>query len=129
MRHIIARSMGLLLVTVLCCAACGASSHEPPGSNTPPVQDPATPPAATPPAATPPGETIVAGSDPCQRDADCVPVCGCHPAACVAKATAPACEGGMMCTQECRPGTMDCGGGCLCKEGRCAARLVDAPDR
>ncbi len=124
MRHIIARSMGLLLATVLCCAACGASSNEPPGSNTPPVQDPATPPAAS-----PTDETIVAGSDPCQSDADCVPVCGCHPAACVAKATAPACEEGLMCTQECRPGTMDCGGGCLCKDGRCAARLVNAPTR
>ncbi|AUX45307.1 hypothetical protein SOCE26_067890 [Sorangium cellulosum] len=122
MRHIIERSTGLLLFTVLCCAACGASSHEPPGASAPPVQDPATPPAAT-----PTGETIAVGSDPCQTDADCAPACGCHPAACVAKATAPACEEGRVCTQECRPGTMDCGGGCLCKEGRCAARLVNAP--
>ncbi|KYF94103.1 hypothetical protein BE20_07480 [Sorangium cellulosum] len=125
MRHILDRSMGFLLAAVLCCAACSASRNEPPGSNAPPAPDPAT----TTPTATPTDDSIAVGSDPCQSDADCVPVCGCHPAACVAKATAPACEGGMMCTQECRPGTMDCGGGCLCHEGRCAARLVNAPAR
>ncbi|AUX28988.1 MULTISPECIES: hypothetical protein [Sorangium] len=124
MRHILDRSMGLLLATVLCCAACGASRNEPPGSNAPPAPEPATTPTAA-----PTDDSIAVGSDPCQSDADCVPVCGCHPAACVAKATAPACEEGRICTQECRPGTMDCGGGCLCHEGRCAARLVNAPAR
>ncbi|MGK3966810.1 hypothetical protein WMF38_21880 [Sorangium sp. So ce118] len=125
MRHIFQRSqrsMGILLAAVLCGAACGGPPREPPGPSAPPGQQPATPPTAA-----PTGDDIVVGSDPCESDADCVPVCGCHPAACVGKASAPACEEGRVCTQECRPGTMDCGGGCLCKDGRCAARLMNAP--
>ncbi|WP_437897857.1 hypothetical protein [Sorangium sp. So ce124] len=146
MRHILDGSMGVILAAGLCGAGCRASAHEPagtnappganappgtnvppgtnasPGTNIPPTEEPATPPAAA-----PMGERIVVGSDPCKSDADCVPVCACHAAACIAKATAPTCDRGLMCTQECRPGTMDCGGGCLCQGGRCAARLINVP--
>ncbi|WP_437865171.1 hypothetical protein [Sorangium sp. So ce363] len=136
MRHILDGSMGVILAAGLCSAACRASAHDPPGmnappgTNAPPAEEPAAPPAeepAAPPAAAPMGERIVVGSDPCKSDADCVPVCACHAAACIAKATAPMCDRGLMCTQECRPGTMDCGGGCLCQGGRCAARLINVP--
>ncbi len=58
----------------------------------------------------------------CKTDADCVPAECCHPKTCVAKGSAPSC-GGVMCTKECRGGTMDCGGGCHCDKGSCAARL------
>ena len=30
----------------------------------------------------------------------------------------------VLCTQVCQPGTIDCGGGCLCHHGRCAAKLM-----
>ena len=63
----------------------------------------------------------------CETDADCVPAGCCHAAACVGTANAPDCTD-MMCTQECRYGTLDCGGRCLCHEGRCAARLSEAPN-
>lgn len=70
---------------------------------------------------------LVIGDDACTTDADCVPADCCHAAACVAAANAPSC-GDAMCTMDCRFGTIDCGGGCLCHEGRCAARLMRAPD-
>lgn len=69
------------------------------------------------------GGQIVVGTDACTTDADCVPADCCHAAACVARANGPSC-GDAMCTMDCRSGTMDCGGGCLCQEGRCAARLM-----
>lgn len=69
---------------------------------------------------------IVVGTDPCTTDADCVPAGCCHAAACVARASAPAC-GDAVCTMECRYGTLDCGGGCLCQAGHCAARLSEMP--
>lgn len=74
----------------------------------------------------PEGGELVVGDDPCTTDADCVPADCCHAAACVAQTNAPDC-GGAMCTMECRYGTIDCGGGCLCHEGRCAARLSEPP--
>lgn len=72
------------------------------------------------------GGNLVVGNDPCTTDADCVPAECCHAAACVARGNAPSC-GDAICTQECRFGTIDCGGGCLCHEGRCAARLSEPP--
>lgn len=60
----------------------------------------------------------------CVRDQDCVPAECCHPRTCVPAAQRTAvCN--MMCTEECRGGTMDCGGGCLCQQGRCAAHITD----
>jgi hypothetical protein len=75
-----------------------------------------------------PGEApLVVGSDACTTDADCVPAACCHATACVGRASAPAC-GDAMCTMDCQFGTIDCGGGCLCHQGRCAARLMPTPD-
>jgi hypothetical protein len=70
---------------------------------------------------------LVVGDDSCTSDSDCVPAKCCHASACVAKANAPDCKG-VMCTQECQYGTLDCGGRCLCHEGRCAAKLSEAPE-
>lgn len=122
------RSLSLVLGLLL--AGCGARQAEPDpnggssgggsgsgGSAEPIVIDP-------PPTSSTGG--LVVGQDPCTTDADCVPAGCCHAAACVAQANAPAC-GDVMCTTECRYGTLDCGGGCLCHEGRCAARLSEAP--
>lgn len=66
---------------------------------------------------------IRAGTDPCKTDADCVRGSCCHADSCVAKANAPDCKDA-VCTLECRSGTMDCGGGCLCQNGKCAAKVV-----
>jgi hypothetical protein len=72
-----------------------------------------------------PREANGAGTDggaECRTDEDCVPAGCCHPTSCVAAARRPVCEG-VMCTMDCRPATLDCGGACLCQAGRCAARL------
>jgi hypothetical protein len=69
---------------------------------------------------------IVIGEDPCSSDADCVPAQCCHASACVLATNAPSC-GDALCTMDCQMGTIDCGGGCLCHNGRCAARLMPAP--
>jgi hypothetical protein len=116
----------LLLCLALSLAACGSSQPEPHGggggssgsggSSEPIVIDPP-----------PPTSDVVVGEDACTTDADCVPAGCCHADACVARANAPSC-GDVMCTTECRYGTLDCGGGCLCEAGRCAARLSQAPD-
>ncbi len=66
---------------------------------------------------------LVASEAPCETDADCVPAACCHATACTNRAQAPSCQQA-MCTAECRSGTIDCGGGCLCVEGHCAARLL-----
>ncbi len=58
----------------------------------------------------------------CRTDADCVKATCCHPTACVPRAEAPKCDG-IACTMDCRPGTLDCGGACVCTDGRCDARL------
>ena len=111
--------LGLLMTLV----ACGASSSapEPIQFTQPPAEAPH---ASEPTRAASPG--LVVSNDVCQTDADCVPAGCCHAAACVARANAPAC-GDAMCTEECRFGTLDCGGACLCHEGHCAARLSEPP--
>ena len=73
------------------------------------------------------GGRLVVSDDACTTDADCVPAGCCHAAACVAQANAPDC-GDVMCTTDCQYGTLDCGGACLCREGRCAARLSVPPE-
>lgn len=67
------------------------------------------------------GELIVS-KEACTSDADCVKASCCHANACVAAANAPSCAG-KACTMDCRGGTIDCGGSCLCHEGFCAAQL------
>ncbi|MFP4119348.1 MAG: hypothetical protein ACLFTH_04810 [Candidatus Woesearchaeota archaeon] len=57
----------------------------------------------------------------CSADADCVPASCCHPTACVPAEQAPECSD-VFCTEECRPGTLDCGqGSCSCMDGHCEA--------
>ena len=60
----------------------------------------------------------------CSRNDDCVPATCCHADICVPRAQKPACHG-LMCTAMCVPHTIDCGGGCVCESGKCAARLMD----
>ena len=57
----------------------------------------------------------------CNLDEDCVPDSCCHPSGCIAKSFAPVCTG-IFCSQECVPGTLDCGqGSCKCIQGLCGA--------
>jgi hypothetical protein len=70
---------------------------------------------------------LVIGTDACASDTECRPADCCHAAACVGAAQAPSCVDA-VCTMECRANTIDCGGGCLCHQGRCAARIVRAAD-
>ncbi len=61
----------------------------------------------------------------CSSNADCVPAQCCHATTCVPASQAPQCDG-VACTMECRAGTMDCGGGCGCQNGKCIAQLAEA---
>jgi hypothetical protein len=128
-----------LLWAALALSACGGADT---GAEREPVaeegsseaaeagEDPGAPDEGPPPEeGPPPGEgeaNLVVGEDPCETDADCVAAACCHAAACVAQTNAPSCAD-VMCTASCEPNTMDCGGGCLCHEGRCAARLAQVP--
>ena len=131
-----------LLVLALGCgggqgAADGATPPAPdapkPTEPAPPSTEPATPAPAPSEDAEPetgaedgaawPPTKVVLTDIACTKDEDCVPASCCHPSTCVAADAAPEC-GGTMCTADCRAGTMDCGGGCQCQDGRCAARLA-----
>ena len=82
-----------------------------------------------PPAVGPLGNNIPASPDrddvrqaSCRADADCVPSACCHPDACTARANAPSCAG-LVCSQQCAPGTLDCGQArCVCLGGRCGVQ-------
>src|SRR5690606_16397096 len=117
-------------------AGCRSSSPTPsqsPMAETPPSAEPVAtappPPAAE---ATPltPEQAPRASAPPdgaqCQTDADCVPASCCHPDQCVPKDEAPDCSD-TFCTRDCRGGTLDCGGRCLCRQGVCGAQLNDLP--
>ncbi len=55
----------------------------------------------------------------CRQDSDCVPATCCHPKEAVNKDYAPDCQG-LLCTQECVPGTIDCGQGEIrCEDREC----------
>ncbi len=54
----------------------------------------------------------------CDEDSDCVKAQCCHAADCIIKEKRADCSS-VFCTQECMPGTLDCGGGCACVYGRC----------
>ncbi|MCX8159000.1 MAG: hypothetical protein N3D20_01775 [Candidatus Pacearchaeota archaeon] len=57
----------------------------------------------------------------CKIDSDCVPDLCCHAKGCVNKENAPNCRE-IMCTMECREGTLDCGyGKCECINNKCVA--------
>ena len=54
-------------------------------------------------------------------ETECVPAQCCHPISCVEKSQAPDCSG-KFCTQECAPGSLDCGqGSCKAIKGKCEA--------
>lgn len=57
----------------------------------------------------------------CITDTDCVAAACCHPSACVPITEKPDCSE-IFCTQECKPGTLDCNQGyCSCINGKCQA--------
>jgi len=60
----------------------------------------------------------------CSSNSDCVPADCCHATSCVPAGQAPDCSG-VACTMDCRPGTMDCYGGCECQSSKCVARLSE----
>ena len=56
-----------------------------------------------------------------QINLKCVPAQCCHPTSCVFEKDAPDCKG-VMCTMDCKPGTLDCGQGeCKYIDGKCGA--------
>ena len=57
----------------------------------------------------------------CDQDSDCVPAQCCHAADCIIKEKRADCSKS-FCTEECRPGTMDCGGSCACISNRCTGK-------
>ena len=74
-----------------------------------------------------PGRTEIVMTDvACTQDSDCVRATCCHATTCVAASVRPDCSS-VACTADCRAGTMDCNGGCLCQAGKCAAKLWWAP--
>jgi hypothetical protein len=104
-------------------AACGM----PPSEAVRPVPERLAPEPVAPPADLPvasavvPAAELVVSQDLCESDADCMPAACCHASACMSRDRGRPCA--MMCTQVCQPGTIDCGGGCLCYKGHCAAQL------
>lgn len=61
----------------------------------------------------------------CTSDEDCVPRQCCHPDEAVNKEYAPDC-GGIFCTQECKPGTLDCNQGEIkCINNTCTAIIYE----
>ena len=61
----------------------------------------------------------------CEIDADCVPDSCCHAFRCVNNRFGPSCSG-IGCTEDCKPGTMDCGNGyCACTAGLCEAYILN----
>ena len=59
----------------------------------------------------------------CSTDSDCHPAACCHSSLCVPTAEAPKCKG-IVCTTDCAPFSLDCGGKCVCNEQhQCAAVL------
>ncbi len=59
----------------------------------------------------------------CSTNEDCVPAECCHSTSCVPFWQTPDCAD-VMCTMECRAGTIDCGGGCACENSKCTERLA-----
>jgi hypothetical protein len=110
-------ALGLLSLVVACGNGDGPAAHA--------SREPATSGADThePEAQAP---TIVVGTDVCATDADCIPGSCCHPTTCVGRSNPPTCVES-VCTSDCRYGTLDCGGSCLCHQGHCAAQLSALP--
>lgn len=61
----------------------------------------------------------------CNVAEDCVPATCCHPTEAVNINFAPECED-VMCTMDCRPGTLDCGQGYIdCIDNTCTAVITE----
>ena len=69
----------------------------------------------------PPVVDVVESAQFCIADSDCVPSDCCHASGCVSKSSARNCAG-VFCTQNCVPGSLDCGGSCACEGRRCVAK-------
>lgn len=133
-------SLALSLLSIVSVAGCDrgqattAKQPDQPDITAPViVESPgAAPESATEPAADPADENnsgrteIVATQIDCQQDSDCVEATCCHATTCVAASARPDCASA-ACTADCRAGTMDCNGGCLCQAGKCAAKLWWTP--
>jgi hypothetical protein len=67
-----------------------------------------------------PGKAVkspIFSGDSCNKDEECAPVAQCHSNACVALANTGSMKPGMLCTMDCRGGTVDCGyNHCGCAE-------------
>jgi hypothetical protein len=101
-----------LMVFSLFSAGCGGSSAQESGRMT----------------TDPPAEEVSAQSEAsvCRSDADCVPDACCHPKGCTLLSEAPEGCGEVMCSAECKAGTLDCGqGACACIDGACGVRWVE----
>jgi hypothetical protein len=128
MTHTLVVSLSVLcaLSAAGCVTATTTEPATPPTSEPAPTETPA--PSEPAPTETPapvepgPSDPTPGAGAACTSDADCVPASCCHASACVAKGSAPSCEN-TMCTKECRGGTLDCGGHCLCQNGTCVAEL------
>jgi|APSaa5957512622_1039677.scaffolds.fasta_scaffold648400_1 hypothetical protein len=59
----------------------------------------------------------------CSVDSDCVKATCCHAVDSVNKEHGPDCTGN-ICTLDCEPGTLDCGGKVKCIENTCAAVIA-----
>lgn len=133
----LAARLGLVLTTAVVVCAC--EKEQPPatdpghGEDPVVVEDPGATPEQPPPEQPAPeqpseGRTeIIPTEVSCQTDADCVKDSCCHARSCMAASSAPDCSS-VMCTADCQAGTMDCNGGCLCQDGKCAARLWWPPE-
>lgn len=125
----------VLLVSLGLAACSPAPAPDPaaPGATgTPAPTETAPAPAGTEaPTSAPTGETppppagstsIVVSKDACKTDDDCAPTTCCLATACGAASKAPDCSA-VRCRRDCSQPTIECGGGCLCQNGFCAAKL------
>jgi hypothetical protein len=75
----------------------------------------------------------VFSDDDCNVDKDCAGEATCHPDRCVAVANVGKMQTGMMCTMDCRGGTLDCGfNHCGCApnaEGKKKCAMLAGPPR
>ncbi|WAS92779.1 hypothetical protein [Nannocystis punicea] len=101
--------LGAVLLGLVASACAPKPAPAEPVPEPPPVSEPPKPAPAT-----------AGGEGECKVDADCVPASCCHPASCVPAAQKPDCTD-VMCTMQCAPNTLDCGGRCACEAGSCKA--------
>lgn len=108
------RATSTLALVLALLPACGPK----PAEQAPPSPEQPAPTTATP----PPAAGDDGAAQQCSVDADCVPAGCCHPSTCVPVSEKPNCTD-VMCTMNCQPGTLDCGGRCACEAGSCKAIL------